>query len=166
MRVAIAFITLWLLVCVAANAAGQALPDAPSAVQLASADVEPGADAFALPLRPSPVISTYVQGSVDQPRRKTMDRNFILLGALTFGLTALDVEMTQHCLHAGTCVELNPTLPHSRIGMYAANTPVNLAVMYWSYKRKAAGKRAWWVAPLVDIGAHAVGIGSNIRFLR
>lgn len=102
----------------------------------------------------------------EQPKRKVADANFLLLGTLTFALTAADVELTQHCLHEKTCVELNPTLPHSRWGMYAVNTPVNFAVMYLSYRRKAAGKRDWWIAPIVDIGAHSIGIGSNIRFAR
>lgn len=99
------------------------------------------------------------------PKVKVMDKKFIALGVLTFGLTAMDVEFTQYCLHRHTCVELNPTLPTSHWGMYAVNTPVNMAVMYFSYRRRAAGKWGWWVAPAVDIGAHAVGIGSNVRFL-
>jgi hypothetical protein len=170
MRAATLVISVCLLLCLIASAAGQGLPDTPSVTRIAAVDAEPMADALAAPLTGSPFVVnhgvSYVKGPPEQPRRKIMDRNFVALGALTFGLTAMDVEMTQHCLHEKTCVELNPTLPHSRIGMYAANTPVNMAVMYWSYKRKAAGRRAWWVAPLVDIGAHAVGIGSNIRFLR
>lgn len=160
------FILLSLLVtvCLVISAAGQSLPDAPSTLRLpASPSTE--LEGSSLWTQSVPLTSKAVLAEAE-PTRKVMDRNFILLGALTFGLTAMDVEMTQHCLHEKTCVELNPTLPHSRLGMYAANTPVNLAVMYWSYKRKAAGKKAWWVAPLVDIGAHAVGIGSNIRFLR
>jgi len=157
----------WLFaVCLVASVPAQTLPDAPSAVRLASVESQSRPDVFAVPLGPHPMFATYVEPPADRPVRKTLDRNFALLGALTFGLTIVDVEMTQHCLHAGTCVELNPTLPHSHLGMYAANTPVNLAVMYWSYRRKAAGKRLWWMPPLVDIAAHAVGIGSNLRFLR
>jgi hypothetical protein len=97
-------------------------------------------------------------------RPSVFDKKFLLLGALVFGLTAADVELTQHCLHAGTCYEMNPTLPRSRWGQYAMNTATNTAVMYFAYRRRASGKWGWWIAPLVDIGAHAGGIGSNIRF--
>ncbi|MFB3814275.1 MAG: hypothetical protein ACE14L_09190 [Terriglobales bacterium] len=99
------------------------------------------------------------------PKRKLVDKKFIALGILVFGLTALDVEMTQHCLKRRLCEELNPTLPRSHFGMYAVNTPVNAAVMYFSYRRRRSGKWGWWLAPVVDIGAHAAGVGSNVRWV-
>jgi hypothetical protein len=99
------------------------------------------------------------------PRPKVIDKKFIALTALTFGLTSLDVEMTHHCLKAGTCYEMNPTLPNSRAGQYAINTLTNVAVTYFSYRRRKSGKWGWWVAPVIDMGAHGVGIGTNIRFL-
>jgi hypothetical protein len=98
-------------------------------------------------------------------RPKVIDKKFIVLTALVFGLTAMDIEMTQRCMHRGTCVELNPTLPHSRGGMYAVNTATNLGVMYLAFHRRNHEKRDWWIAPLIDIGAHVGGVGSNIRFL-
>lgn len=157
---------LALVVCLGAGALAGELPDAPSATQ--DLHIVTGVDSdLILVVQPSlahmPASSLI---AVPETRRKTrvMDRNFILLGALTFGLTAADIELTQHCLQEKTCVELNPTLPHSRWGMYATNTPVNLAVMYFAYRRKATGKRGWWIAPLIDTGIHGVGIGSNVRF--
>lgn len=152
---------LALLVCLGVSAAAGDLPDSPGAVRnlqlLASRNW-----AFPIPaVQPPPAAAMLAS---PEPSRKVMDRNFLLLGALTFGLTAADIELTQHCLEAKTCVELNPTLPHSRWGMYAVNTPVNLAVMYFAYRRKASGKRGWWIAPLIDTGIHGVGIGSNVRF--
>jgi hypothetical protein len=171
------------VLCLGINVAAADLPDAASTRRSAQL-TEPVDDAtrstpqsaFALEQDPSrdsmrriarlvPVPPLFVIDSPNEPRhRKVMDRNFLLLAGLTFGLTAADVELTQHCLKEKTCVELNPTLPHSRWGMYAANTPVNLAVMYFSYRRKASGKGGWWIAPLVDAGIHGVGIGTNIRF--
>jgi hypothetical protein len=98
-------------------------------------------------------------------RPKVIDRKFIALSALILGLTAMDIEMTQSCMRSGVCVELNPTLPHSRAGMYAVNSATNLGVIYLAFRRRDHGKKDWWIAPLIDIGAHAGGIGSNIRFL-
>lgn len=157
-------LTFALMVCFAAGALAGELPDAPSAVQELRATDD--SDLTLLVLQPSMVQppANPLAGPAEPRRAKVIDRNFILLGALTFGLTAADIELTQHCLQAKTCVELNPTLPHSRWGMYATNTPVNLAVMYFAYRRKASGKRGWWIAPLVDTGIHGVGIGTNVRF--
>jgi hypothetical protein len=149
-----------LLVCLGASAVAGELPDSPRTAQdlqgLASIN-------WSFPI---PVVQPPASAMLASPGtgRKVIDRNFLLLGALTFGLTAADIELTQHCLGAKTCVELNPTLPHSRWGMYAVNTPVNLAVMYFACRRKASGKRGWWIAPLIDTGIHGVGIGSNVRF--
>jgi hypothetical protein len=121
---------------------------------------EPVAEAALLPV--APVIPA--EPASKPAPRKIVDAKYLLLGALVLGLTTADVEMTQHCLHAGTCYEMNPTLPHSRLGMYAVNTATNAAVMYFAYRRRKAGKWGWWVAPVVDIGAHGVGVGSNLRF--
>jgi hypothetical protein len=155
---------LVLMVCLVAPGWAESLPDAPGSLRGTFTDSALVVDSAPLLIKPAAPGSGFAVVAADRPAPRVMDRNFIILGALVFGLTAVDVEMTQHCLHAKTCVELNPTLPHSRLGMYAANTPVNLAVMYFSYRRKGAHKRGWWIAPLVDVGAHAVGIGSNLRF--
>lgn len=173
---------LLLLVCLAAPVWAGSLPDAPSVSALGQLPeaIEPAAPNAAettLIIQPPPEVLAarralermpvgvdYLIEPAQQPKRKVIDRNFLLLAGLTFALTAADIELTQHCLKEKTCVELNPTLPLSRWGMYATNTPVNLAVLYWSYKRKKAGKFGWWIAPVVDIGIHGVGIGSNVRF--
>jgi hypothetical protein len=164
----IVVLILVLLVCLATGAAADELPDAPSAARDLRATSPGDSDLTLLVVQPSLLQSpaaTLLTAAEAPHKRKVMDRNFLLLGALTFGLAAADVELTQHCLNEKTCVELNPTLPRSRWGMYATNTPVNLAVMYFAYRRKAAGKGGWWIAPLIDAGIHGVGIGSNVRFV-
>jgi hypothetical protein len=100
------------------------------------------------------------------PTRKVIDRKFLALAIATVALTTMDVEMTQHCMAARTCYEMNPTLPNSRWGQYVENSATNAAVMYFSYRRRKSGKWGWWVPQAVDIGAHLVGVGSNIRFLK
>jgi hypothetical protein len=170
---------LWVLVlgisadeAVAQTAA--TLPEAPRLLAVSLGELAPPSPdlssgmfslSSALPTRPVAALMVTTPTVPPAAPPKVMDKKFIALGALVFGLTAMDMEFTQHCLQRHTCVELNPTLPHSRIGMYAVNTPVNLAVMYFAYRRRAGGKWGWSIAPLVDIGSHVVGVGSNIRFL-
>jgi hypothetical protein len=117
-------------------------------------------------IQPSASPALYLQPpAVEQAHRgRVLDKTFIALAVLAFASTSADVELTQHCLQERTCVEMNPTLPHSRWGMYAVNTPVNVALMYLSYHRKSAGKWGWWIAPVGVLGAHGVGVASNIRF--
>jgi hypothetical protein len=97
--------------------------------------------------------------------RRVLDKKFWLLAGLTTALTTTDIEFTQHCLHENRCVELDPFMPHSRAGMYAATYPANAAFFYWSFRRRKSGKRLWWLAPVIDIGSHAVGTWSGARFL-
>jgi hypothetical protein len=91
--------------------------------------------------------------------KRVVDKKFIGMNALAMGLTVADIESTQHCLGNHTCRELNPLMPHSRAGMYAVNVPVNLGLMYVSYRLKASGRKTWWIAPLAISGSHAVGAG-------
>jgi hypothetical protein len=147
------------------------LPDAPHVVaaDLGAVTPEPPnvtRESAASPTLPplTPAMLSLTQPA-PPPQVRWMDKKFIGLGVAVFGLTSMDLEFTQHCLHQNTCRELNPTLPHSRLGMYAVNTPINLMVMYFSHRRRAEAKRAWWLAPAVDAGSHMVGVGSNIRFI-
>ena len=91
-----------------------------------------------------------------QPRR-VVDTRFVSLNALALGLTVADIEVTQHCLARRTCHELNSLLPHSRVGMYAVNLPVNVGAMYLGYRLKKSGRRTWWIAPAIVSGSHGVG---------
>jgi hypothetical protein len=164
---------LLFLGCVAMAAPAQLgpmLPEAPPAV----ARNTPG-EPLRNPLEPydsaalkasmaAPEFAAVVAVAAPEARPKVWDKKFIALGAVVFALTAADVELTQHCLQAKTCYEMNPTLPDSRWGQYAVNTVTNLGVMYFSYWRRKAGKWGWWIAPVADMGAHGAGIGSNIRF--
>jgi hypothetical protein len=111
------------------------------------------------------LISPLVSPLGPQKRHKVLDRNFLLLMGVGTALTIVDFEMTQSCLARRVCREANPVVPTSRAGMYATNIPLNAALYYWSYRRKASGKRLWWVAPLTIVGSHAVGVASNIPFV-
>jgi hypothetical protein len=150
------------LLC-AALVQAQELPDAPSTViNAATVEVVPP---FLKPASPAikPAPAKLVESNAGEGT-KVMDAKFLWLNGLVLATTTADMELTQHCQNAGTCVELNPTIPRDRWAKHLVNVPTNAAVVYWSYRWKKQGKRLWWVPPLVDIGAHVVGIGSNIRF--
>ncbi len=162
-----------LFACALPALAGE-LPDAPS-----SGRVQPVSAVAPAPREPSIVTASDsaewapatpvlmpVEATVPAKKTKVFDRKFGLLAALGTALTVADYEMTQHCLAARTCVETDPLLPHSRAGMYATNMPLNAALFYWAYQRKAAGKRLWWLPPLFVIGSHAAGVITNVRVLR
>ena len=98
-------------------------------------------------------------------KKKVFDKKFAVLAGLAAGLTIADFEMTQHCLHRHTCAEADPLMPTSHAGMYLTNVPLNAALFWWSYRRKEVGKRLWWLAPLMVVGSHAGGVGTNTRFV-
>jgi hypothetical protein len=103
---------------------------------------------------------------VDAPKKKVADKRFLAVTGVATALTVMDFEMTQHCLGNRTCVESDPLMPTSRAGMYASSAPVNVALYYWSYRLKAKGSRIWWLPTAAVIASHAVGVGTNIRFLK
>lgn len=100
------------------------------------------------------------------PKKKVLDKKFYALTGIATALTVMDFEMTQHCLGNHTCVEADPLMPSSRAGMYASSIPVNAALYYWSYRLKAKGSKVWWLPTVGAIASHAVGVGTNIRFLK
>ncbi len=135
--------------------------NAPSAIRAVEQPlVLPG---LAQPLAPAvePIITA---APVPPPRRKVVDKKFLILTGLATAFTISDVELTQRCLHHRTCVELNPTLPTGHTAMYLANIPATGALFYWSYRRKAKGQRLWWLPALVDLLPHAGGTFDNTRF--
>jgi predicted secreted protein len=167
---------LWrvlLLAClplaVAASAAD--LPNAPSVTRISAPRI-PLADPARLsdPALPDDDLAEFaplfVMAAESAHPKKVLDRKFIALTTVATSLTVMDYEMTQRCLARRTCVETDPLLPHSRAGMYGTNIPLNATLFYWSYRWKARGKRLWWLPAAAVIASHAVGIGTNIRFLK
>ena len=171
MRSSLCLLVVILAMCMLAAAQlAPVLPDSPhvvavnavinpaSAAPVASSSAELHASLPTTQLSPAMLVAS----PPPAVRTKVVDRKFVALGALVLALTVADVELTQQCLHAGTCHELNPTLPNSHVGMHAVNMATNLGVMYFAYRRRKSEKWGWWLAPAVDIGAHVIGIGSNM----
>jgi hypothetical protein len=122
-------------------------------------------DAAELAAQPIALAQPVVSENVPARGRKVFDKKFAVLAGLAAGLTIADFEMTQHCLQRRTCAEADPLMPTSHAAMYASNLPLNATLFWWSYRRKQDGKRLWWLAPLMVVGSHAVGVGSNLRFV-
>jgi hypothetical protein len=118
---------------------------------------------LALPEMPLPVapavMPRFVAATPEKAKPHVIDKKFIVMGVALMAFTVSDLEKTQSCLAHGTCVEMNPMLPHSRPGMYAVNLPINAAAMYLAYRLKAGGHRSWWLAPAIETAGHVVGTG-------
>jgi hypothetical protein len=169
---------LAVLLCALTALAGE-LPEAPSSdrpmppidlAELRDLGASPAFDAAAWVAQPTAVaqpiaIAQPIVSERPAKPKKVFEKKFALLAGLAAGLTIADFEMTQHCLKFRTCAEADPLMPTSHAGMYASNMPLNAALFWWSYRRKQDGKRLWWLAPLVVVGSHAAGIGTNLRFI-
>jgi hypothetical protein len=159
----------WLagVLLLAVSAAAAEPPDAPSTERFQPIDA--AAAIHDLSGRPAFELAEWVAPPMaieaPAPARKVFDKKFALLAGLAVGLTVADFEMTQRCLQRHTCAEANPLMPTSHAGMYATNIPLNAALFWWSYRRRQDGKRLWWLAPLMVVASHAVGVGTNLRFL-
>jgi hypothetical protein len=143
-----------------ASSGDSSLPSAPSAM-LSAAPGTPMTPAVE-PIWPSPLVAR----PPEAPRRKTFDRNFALVSLLAAGLMVADLELTQHCQDNRTCIEMNPLMPRSRGAKYASVGSFNAMLFFWSFRRKESGKKLWWLAPLLVIGAHGGGAANNLRFVR
>ena len=93
------------------------------------------------------------------------DKKFALLTVLTVATTVADIELTQHCIRAGTCREGNPLLPSDRKKVYAIQIPLAIGASYLSYRWHKDKFGRWWVPQAALISAHGMGIGFGLRFV-
>ncbi|KKM05255.1 hypothetical protein LCGC14_1755970 [marine sediment metagenome] len=90
---------------------------------------------------------------------------FWLLTGTTVATTIADVELTQHCIQAGTCREGNPLVPSDRKKVYAIQIPLTIGVSYLGHRLHQRGHKYWWVPQAALITGHGVGIGFGLRFV-
>jgi hypothetical protein len=90
-------------------------------------------------------------------RERVIDSKFLLLNGLHMGLAALDIGLTQRCLASGRCREGNPFMPSSLAGQAAVGSAIASYGFFASYGMKKHGSKAWWLSPVVGIGAHSAG---------
>ncbi len=101
-----------------------------------------------------------------ETKPRTADRNYWLLTGVAVGLTVADIELTQHCLHQGTCHEGNPLVPTTnRAKLYPLQLGLTAAQSYLAYRLKRKGSKAWWLPQLSLSASHAVGVGFGLRFV-
>ena len=93
------------------------------------------------------------------------DKKFALLTVLTVATTVADIELTQHCIRAGTCREGNPLLPSDRKKVYAMQLGLTVGLSYLAYKWRKDDYQHWWVPQAALISAHGMGIGFGLRFV-
>jgi hypothetical protein len=97
----------------------------------------------------------------DSPR--TLSAGFFLLNGLHLGMAVFDIEMTQHCIANGHCVEGNPLMPASHAGQLGVNFALVSYSTFISYRLKKKESKLWILSPIVGISAHTIGVASGIR---
>ena len=90
---------------------------------------------------------------------------FWLLTGATIATTVADVELTQHCIHAGTCREANPLLLSGRKRAYAIALPIAVGISYLGHRWHKDKFKYWWVPQAAVIAGHGIGIGFGLRFI-
>jgi len=100
-----------------------------------------------------------------QENRKTADRKFWAMTALSSASTVSDIEVTAHALQNPNCAEHNPLFGShpSRAKMYGVSIPASAAYTMVGYWLKKRGVKLWAVPQLSLTGAHAVGSGLSSR---
>ena len=89
-----------------------------------------------------------------------------LLTGVAVGLTVADIELTQHCLHQGTCHEGNPLVPTTnQAKLYPLQFGLTVVQSYLAYRLKKKGSKAWWLPQFSLSASHAVGVGFGLRFV-
>jgi len=94
---------------------------------------------------------------------RTVSTGFFLLNGLHLGMAVFDIEMTQHCIANGHCVEGNPLMPASHAGQLGVNFALVSYSTFISYRLKKRESKLWVLSPIVGISAHTIGVASGIR---
>jgi len=101
------------------------------------------------------------------PRLATKRPVFYLMLAEA-GAAALDVELTQHCIHKGTCYEANPFMPSNRWGQYGMTAGfitctffTGVGMRRWENKWV---RRLWWIPQAANVGTSLYGAATGWRY--
>jgi len=106
--------------------------------------------------------SGFTRGTATPLRHRSIGSKFYLLNGLSFGMAALDVEMTQHCLATHKCREGNPLMPSSHAAALGISFSLVGSGTWVSYRLKKSQSRTWWIAPTGGIASHAVGLVTGL----
>ncbi len=148
------------------NESQMALPDAPIAdtsLRLDESVASSSRAAFVLP-----TFGVEPRGGL---KWKTVDREFVLLNAVSTLAAALDVQTTVHGLRSSSQIaEINPLFgSRPTLGrILAIAGPVQIFTIFESYrtKRDAPRRGVWRAGPRVSIVAHSVAALNNFYATR
>jgi hypothetical protein len=98
------------------------------------------------------------------PAPRIFDKKFIALNGGYLTVALLDSELTQLCIHGGTCQEGNSWMPKSQGGQIGVAFAMAAGATGVSYYLRKHNSRLWWVPTSVGIAAHGVGIASGVRY--
>lgn len=142
------------------------VPDAPSAISLASANLaaEPGEGVPAAAF----VASNELNRRLSPRPAHIVDRRFVTWFALANATTVLDVESTIHALNTNPAVYETQSWFYgrhpNRARMYGTALPLNLAAGYVSYfakKRFCPSSHCWlWQLPMAGLTIAHAGAGT------
>lgn len=97
---------------------------------------------------------------------QTVDKKFIALNGGYLAAGIIDSELTQSCIHDGTCHEGNPYMPKSQlgqIGVAVGMTAISTGISYYLRKNHV---KVWWLPTAVGYAAHGYGIYTGYKFVR
>ncbi len=96
---------------------------------------------------------------------KVADRDYLLLLGLSYAATIADIELTQRCLHKGTCHEGNPLLSTKRAVLYPMQIGYTTGMNVLGYYLKKRRVQSWWIPQVGIVGGHGVGVSFGLRFV-
>jgi hypothetical protein len=101
------------------------------------------------------------------PRLATKRPVFYLMLAEA-GAAAIDVELTQHCIHEGTCYEANLFMLSNRWGQYGAKAGFITSTFFTGLgMRRSENKwvrRLWWIPQAANVGMSLYGASTGWRY--
>jgi hypothetical protein len=108
-------------------------------------------------------VPSYTSSIVRGGPQRTLDTRYYLLNGTHLEMMLLDVQMTRRCIADGHCKEGNPLMPSSLGGQLGVGFALVGSGAVSSYWLKRHHSRMWWIAPVVGIAAHGVGLVSGIK---
>jgi hypothetical protein len=149
-------------VCLEAPASSE-LPDAPTAGQGGSSSANETRDVSGSRLG----FPTLAEERNTRGSGHTMDRNFILLHALSTVALFADLETTARSFQGqGKATELNPLFgAHpTRARLYGIAVPLNVLSFYFSYhyKKIEPGRSFWKIGPGLTLAVHTAATINNL----
>lgn len=94
------------------------------------------------------------------PVRRTLGKAFWIPWAANIGLTVASVELTEHCLSRGTCVEGDPIFGKDpgRLKLYGIRGSALGAAFYFSRRSKLKGTSDWKFVPFLMLPVNAADV--------